>query len=97
MKPNNRTCYQLFTQKCITPFYTALKYLNHKVPFKLIKLASYIWNKIVIEPAFIHISGEESVQNLSTEDVKNLKNQPQVKETINDIVKQYYKYRFNVY
>lgn len=89
LKPNNRTYYQLFTQKCITPFYTALKYLNHKVPFKLTKLASYIWNQIVINPAFIHIYGEEAIQNLSPEDVKNLRNRPEIKEAINDIVKQY--------
>ena len=89
LKPNNRTYYQLFTQKCITPFYTALKYLNHKVPFKLTKLASYIWNQIVINPAFTHIYGEEAVQNLSPEDAKNLRNQPEIKEAINDIVKQY--------
>ena len=82
LKPNNRTYYQL-----ITPFYSALKYLSHKVPFKLSKLASYIWNQIVIEPAFSRISGVANVQNVSAEEAKNLKNQPEVKTAINDIVK----------
>ena len=59
MKPKNRSSYQAFTARCITPFYKALSYLNHhNVPFKLAQLSAYIWKEIVRNPALTHVYGE---------------------------------------
>ena len=91
MKPKKHSSYQAFTVRCITPFYQALKYLNHhNVPFKLAQLSAYIWKEIVRNPALVHVYGEDVLREVSdAKELTKLCSQREVKDAIENIVVPY--------
>ena len=91
MRPKKHSSYQAFTARCITPFYQALKYLNHhNVPFKLAQLSAYIWKEIVRNPALVHVYGENVLQEVTdAKELTKLCNQREVKDAIENIVVPY--------
>ena len=91
MKPKDRTSYQAFTERCITPFYQALKYLSLRgIPFKLAQLSAYIWKEIVRNPALVHVYGETVFQEVTdAKELAKLCKQREVKDAIERIVVPY--------
>ena len=91
MKPKDRTSYQAFTERCITPFYQALKYLSLRgIPFKLAQLSAYIWKEIVRNPALVHVYGENVFEEVTdAKELAKLCKQREVKDAIERIVVPY--------
>ena len=91
MKPKNRSSYQAFTARCITPFYKALTYLTFRnVPFKLAQLSAYIWKEIVRNPALSHVYGAGVLEQVTDpKELTKLCSQPDIKNAIERIVAPY--------
>ena len=92
MKPKDATSYQVFTVRCINPFYQALKWLrgSHPVPFKLAQLAGYVWKEIVRDPALTHVYGAQVLETVTdAKEIAKLCKQREVKQAIENIVVPY--------
>ena len=85
MKPKNRSTYQVFTSRCIAPFYQALRYLNLHVPFKLAQLSAYVWKEIVRDPALSYVYGEAVLQVTDKKELAKLCSKQEVKDAIENI------------
>ncbi len=89
IKPTKRSSYQAFVSRCISPIYHAVRYINNaKLPFTLTAMASVIWNQFALLPAMHYVYGG-SVQNVSDDQWKNLRNKKPVKQAIDQIVHDY--------
>lgn len=86
IKPKNRSTYQAFVSRCISPIYQAVKYLNgDKLPFTLTEMASVIWNEFALRPAMEYVYGE-GVFDVSDNQWKNLRGKRAVKDAIEELV-----------
>ena len=91
LTPKSRSSYQVFTERCISPFYKALKYLNFgTIPFKLAQLSGYIWKLIVLNPVLTHIYGNDVLTAVTErKELAKICRQREVKDAIESIVVPY--------
>ena len=89
IRPKNRSTYQAFVSRCISPIYQAVRYLNNeKLPFTLTEMASVIWNQFALIPAMVYVYGQDVLQ-VEESQWKNLRGKRAVKESIEYIVYEY--------
>ena len=89
--PKNRSSYQAFSERCVAPFYKALKYLNYnQIDFKQTQLAGYLWREIVRDPALTHVYGANVLAEVQDQkELAKICKAPEVKEGIENIVVPY--------
>lgn len=90
IKPHNRTTYQAFVARVITPIYKAMQYCldRKRLGFSLTTIASAIWNNFALIPAMQHVYGEEVTDpnKITDKEWKILRSKKVVKRAIEAIV-----------